>query len=175
MAVGVFLVLDWADDQTPWVSRSLLILFATLIGYRVGRAVFKDNPTGRRPNWRALAVAALACGVAVYFGAVRPVTRAAAFAAHLDDLRASTDALTALAAEIPEPGGKADAERFRHFHARLAAEADQAAERADRMFAQRNRFTPDQQVELAAETRRLTEALAVAKAKLQRLVANKPL
>lgn len=178
LAIGVYLLLDWADDQTPWVFRVVIVLVSTSIAYRMGRAVAGKRPPGSGTNWIAFGFAVVAAGLAIYFGAVRPAMRDRdkaeqakerdeSFARLLSDGRAIADNLEAVVRDTPEPaeGVTATVElRRRHVDA-----LTQSIAWMDRYKSGLERFTPDQRQELHVEFTRMTEATKAAREKLGRL------
>jgi hypothetical protein len=181
VAAGVFFLLDWADEQSPWVFRILLVLVVTSVAYRLGRAVTEKRPAQSGPNWTAIGFAAVAAGLAIYFGAVRPAQRDReesdqarqrdeSYARLLADGRAIADNLEAVARDTPDPaeGATATVElRRRHLDA-LA----QSIVWMERYKTDLERFTADQKRELHVEFTRMTGAGKTAGDKLKRLTAK---
>lgn len=166
----------WLNARYPWVFRGILLV-SVLFG--MGRAVRK-LVRGRRRKSRldvgtaalSLVVGLLVLGFAVVRPTLRDRARDAAFAVLRDDLQNSTEALTALAADMPE-AGPIDLPRYQDLAGWLFAEAQRAAERVARAKAEFDRFTPGQRDELLAEGERATAALGRAREKFAGLVPTK--
>lgn len=104
LSIAFYLAINWADDQSPWFLRVVVVFVATMFGYRIGHAMGNEKT---RPKWLPFGVAVAAAAIAIHFGAVRPAIRDhkrdKAFESLFADGVRTQNALETVAADIPDP------------------------------------------------------------------------
>lgn len=96
LGIGFYCFFNWADEQSPWILRVVVVLLATSIGFRIGREIQRSR---KGPKWVPVALAAVGLLLAGWFGMIRPGMRDQAIAEFIAEGRATTEAVEAVAAE----------------------------------------------------------------------------
>ena len=174
-ALGMCFLFDWASDRSPWVHRVVLFLFATAIGYRIGRALRPAKPDAKRPNWSAIGVAVISAILVGYFGMYRPAVRDwerdQAYETLLSDGREITSDFEGLLRDAPEPdSGEPVPVALR---GRQLVILDREIAWIERYRDELARFTPDQRRELSEQFQRMGDAGKSANARMA-LLKPKP-
>lgn len=168
LAFAFYLLFEWAGDQSPWVLRVVLVLVATLAGFRLGQAG-NQRPKGTRgPNWLPISLAAIGLMAAGWFGMIEPAKRDRerdqAFDRLIADGRTTTEALEAVVREIPEDERKMSLElREKNVEA-----LHRAIDWMERYQKEIDRFNQVQQKQLHDEFNKMLQASTTAREKLAR-------
>jgi hypothetical protein len=169
LSIGFFLLIDWADNKSPWVFRVLVVLLATTFGYRIGRAIGNETT---RPKWLPYGVAALGAAIAIWLGAVRPAIRDyerdKTFESLMADGQTVADRLEAIARDTPDPEVKIPVTP--ELRDRNVEALESGIAWMKRYQDEFDRFTKEQRDELHEQFNRIVQASAAAREKLFKLV-----
>jgi hypothetical protein len=169
LGLALYFLFNWADEQSPWILRVVVVLLATSVGYRIGREIRQAR---KGPTWLPIALALAGLLLSGWFGMVRPAMRDRDFSTFLAEGRATTEALEAVAAETRQA---ADAKE--PLNLRLRERNVDVLRRAiawlDRYPVEAGRYSVRQQRELYGEAKRMMNASAVSRDVLARWAAGK--
>jgi hypothetical protein len=169
LGFGFYFLFNWADQQSPWILRVVVVLLATSIGYRIGREI---RQTRKNLTWLPIALALAGLLLSGWFGMIRPALRDRDFAAFIAEGRATTEALEAVAAETREAADAKEPMGFR-LHERNVDVVRRMIDWLDHRQAEAGRYSVRQQRELDDEALRMMNASAVSRDVLARWATGK--
>jgi hypothetical protein len=164
LGLGFYFLFNWADEQSPWILRVVVVLLATSIGFRIGREI---RQTRKGPAWLPIALGLTGLLISGWFGMVRPAKHDREFATFLNEGRATTEALQAVAAETREAADAKEPLGFR-LRERNVDVLRRAIAWLDRYQVEAGRYSVRQQHELDDEAKRMMDASAVGRDVLAR-------
>jgi hypothetical protein len=169
VVVGIYILVESLGEST-WFLRIALLLFATSLGFRLGREIDKRR---RRKGWLALGFAVAGLGIAGFFAAIQPALRDrerdreyAKFFAEGQSIIAALDTLARDAPDetkrpTPWELGQRDVESLRR-----------AVDWLDRYSKEIDRYTSVQRKELEAVAGRIVEESKAARETLDEWIAR---
>jgi hypothetical protein len=168
MGLGFYCLFNWADEQSPWILRVVLVLLATSIGFRIGREIQKSR---KGPKWLPPALAVVSLLLAGWFGMVQPGLRDQAIAEFIAEGRATTEAIEAVAAET-QAAADANEPMIWQLRERNVEVLRRALDWLERYKVEADRYSGPKLAELVREAQRMIEASASARETLARWAAG---